>query len=447
MNTLPFASLLNGATSAAIFGLGVCAAAFANYCVDVFGWTRRYRSPWRRFPRDLQAESPVRSWATRIPIFGWLVLAKLALRYGGKSSSTPGWESKTFWIRPFLTEILFAVFVTWRYFSLTNVGWHDEGWIWRSWLVEFSLFWILLCASYVDFDDYVIPDATTIPGAILGLLLSFVAYRSLILSPTNFPLDFKGDAFTFSIGEWFYAKSLERGAPLSSLGVGLRIFYLCGAIWTLWSFALLDRRFYPRFGLKKATAIFFRRLKRSSLTPVVSVLWIVGLVVLFWITTKLCVFDPEDIDSPTRLDCLVYSFLGLFTGVALIWAVRIIGGAALGVEAMGFGDVVLSGVIGSFVGWQGVVVVFFTAPFFGLIFGVLRRFFEHAPQIPYGPFLAIATCCYVVFRAYFNEAMAPWFDDPAFILILGGIGFFLLGFLLLVLRCLKALMRRRPSNG
>ena len=443
MNTLLFASLSSGAASMLVFLLGACAAAFANYCVDVFGWTRRYRSPWRRFPRAYQSESPVRSWTTRIPILGWLFLAKLAFRFGGKSTSAPGWETKTFWIRPFLTEILFAAFVTWRFLSLGDAGWRDSLGIWSSWFVEFVFFWILFCASYVDFDDYIIPDATTIPGAILGLAFSFVAYRSLILSPTNFPLDFAGESFTPSICEWFYARSLEKGASLTRFDVGLRVFSLCATIWTLWSFALLDRRFYPRFGLKKAVAIFLRRLRRSPLTPVVCVIWFVGLVALYFATVKFNSFNPDEFSSPSRIDCLVYSFLGLFVGVALVWAVRIIGGASLGVEAMGFGDVVFSGVIGAFIGWQGAVVVFFTAPFFGLIFGFLRRFFERAPQIPYGPFLALATCVYVVFRSRFNEAMAPWFDDPVFILILGGVGFFLLGILLLALRCVKTLLHSR----
>ena len=443
MNTLLFASLSSGAASMLVFCLGACAVAFANYCVDVFGWTRRYRSPWRRFPRAYQSESPVRSWATRIPVLGWLFLAKLAFRFGGKSTSAPGWESKTFWIRPFLTEIFFAAFVTWRFLSLGDVGWRNSFDVWSSWFVEFVFFWILLCASYVDFDDYIIPDATTIPGAILGLAFSFAAYRNLILSPTNFPLDFGGESFTPSICEWFYLRSLEKGAPLTRLGVGLCVFSLCASIWTLWSFALLDRRFYPRFGLKRATAIFLRRLRRSSLTPVVCVIWFVGLVVLYFTTVKFNSFNPGEVSAPSRIDCLVYSFLGLFVGVALVWAVRIIGGASLGVEAMGFGDVVFSGVIGAFIGWQGAVVVFFTAPFFGLIFGFLRRFFERAPQIPYGPFLALATCVYVVFRSRFNEAMVPWFDDPVFILILGGVGFFLLGVLLLALRCVKALLRSR----
>ena len=36
---------------------------------------------------------------------------------------------------------------------------------------------------------------------------------------------------------------------------------------------------------------------------------------------------------------------------------------------MGFGDVTLLAMIGAFVGWQGVIVVFFLAPFAGAVIG------------------------------------------------------------------------------
>ncbi len=263
MNTLLFASLSSGAASMLVFCLGACAAAFANYCVDVFGWTRRYRSPWRRFPRAYQSESPVRSWATRIPVLGWLFLAKLAFRFGGKSTSAPGWESKTFWIRPFLTEIFFAAFVTWRFLSLGDVGWRNSFDVWSSWFVEFVFFWILLCASYVDFDDYIIPDATTIPGAILGLAFSFAAYRNLILSPTNFPLDFGGESFTPSICEWFYLRSLEKGRAFDS-----------SWRWTLRFFTMrvnLDFMVFCAFGSPILSAFRIEKSNRNIFASIASI--------------------------------------------------------------------------------------------------------------------------------------------------------------------------------
>ena len=48
-----------------------------------------------------------------------------------------------------------------------------------------------------------------------------------------------------------------------------------------------------------------------------------------------------------------------------MWAVRLIGTAALRREAMGFGDVTLMMMIGTFLGWQACSDLFFLAPFAG----------------------------------------------------------------------------------
>jgi len=76
--------------------------------------------------------------------------------------------------------------------------------------------------------------------------------------------------------------------------------------------------------------------------------------------------------------------------------VRIVGTAALKREAMGFGDVTLLAMIGSFVGWQAALLVFFVAPFLGIVIGVLQWIARGEHEIPYGPFLCLATCGAVV---------------------------------------------------
>ena len=91
------------------------------------------------------------------------------------------------------------------------------------------------------------------------------------------------------------------------------------------------------------------------------------------------------------------SAVGFLVGGGIVWAVRIIGGLILKREAMGFGDVILMAMIGSFIGWQPVVMTFFVAPVIALVVfvGVLiinlfsRQEFTWA--MPYGPYLSIAT--------------------------------------------------------
>ena len=96
----------------------------------------------------------------------------------------------------------------------------------------------------------------------------------------------------------------------------------------------------------------------------------------------------------------------------LVWLVRIIGTAALHREAMGFGDVTLMAMIGAFLGWQPCLVIFFLAPFAGLVVGVLRLILFRDREIPYGPFLCLATLLLIVrWHAIWDctsGAFSPW---------------------------------------
>ncbi len=100
---------------------------------------------------------------------------------------------------------------------------------------------------------------------------------------------------------------------------------------------------------------------------------------------------PEWISQHPHWHGLATSLAGLFVGGGIVWAVRIIGQLALRREAMGFGDVVLMAMVGSFVGWQPVVVAFFVAPILALATLVLTRVLRFDHEIPYGPYLSVGT--------------------------------------------------------
>ena len=448
-----------------VFLLSVGLASFANYVVDLLGWTQRWRSPWRAFPKELveRGAAPRRSLASRVPIWGWFELARLVSikkdasqeQSSSKSkrkserrasdakknerlyATIPGWESPYFWVRPALVEMLFAAFVLWRFVYWRDIRFVDSHFYFGEslvcWGAETTLLWFALCASLVDLDDYVIPDAIVLSCAVLGLILSTL-FPYLIYYPVAWPLDFAGRESTFSVVA--FAASFTDAATSSFQRARLFVGGALTLIWSFWSFALLDRRFYLRLGIKRATALFLRRLARSPLTRVVGILWASGLLGIW-----LVVLTTTD-GWFTRLDALANSTLGLLVGTLLIWSVRLVGGSALGVEAMGFGDVILLGALGSFIGWQGVVVVFFLAPFFGLVFGLSRRIVDAEREIPYGPFLCMATLCYVVWRRRFYSALNPYFNDPLFVLGIGLVGLVMLAVLLAVVRIGKGLARR-----
>jgi leader peptidase (prepilin peptidase) / N-methyltransferase len=108
---------------------------------------------------------------------------------------------------------------------------------------------------------------------------------------------------------------------------------------------------------------------------------------------------PQLHGEVNRFFALRSSILGLLLGGASIYAVAWIGTIAfrkklkeIGEEsAMGGGDIKYLAMIGAFLGIKGVILVFFLAPFFGSVVGIIEKLRRKADIIPYGPYLSIAT--------------------------------------------------------
>jgi len=106
---------------------------------------------------------------------------------------------------------------------------------------------------------------------------------------------------------------------------------------------------------------------------------------------------------PYWLQALAGSFAGYLMGGALIWGIRILGSLAVGREAMGIGDVHLLAAVGAVLGWFDPILIFFLAPFSGLLWFVLSKGLSTVMrkrwnELPYGPHLAIATLVVILAR-------------------------------------------------
>ncbi|MEY2726496.1 MAG: Late competence protein ComC [Planctomycetota bacterium] len=84
------------------------------------------------------------------------------------------------------------------------------------------------------------------------------------------------------------------------------------------------------------------------------------------------------------------SLAGLLAGGGVVWTVRILGAWVFKREAMGFGDVVLMAMIGSVLGWQPVLVIFFLAPVPAIAVALVTLVLRRRDEIPYGPWLSLA---------------------------------------------------------
>jgi leader peptidase (prepilin peptidase)/N-methyltransferase len=97
---------------------------------------------------------------------------------------------------------------------------------------------------------------------------------------------------------------------------------------------------------------------------------------------------PDWLRTHPHLHGLAWSLAGLVTGMVLTGGVRIIARAVMGMDALGFGDVMLMGMVGSFLGWQPTVVAFLLAPLCALTIGLSVRLLGGKTYLPYGPYLA-----------------------------------------------------------
>ena len=97
------------------------------------------------------------------------------------------------------------------------------------------------------------------------------------------------------------------------------------------------------------------------------------------------------------LDCVI----GIVAGLSIMGLIRFLGGRAFKREAMGMGDVLLMGAVGSMTGWPGVLFALVVSSFLGSLGGLaamaLSRKWGRNFEIPYGPYICLANAIYLFF--------------------------------------------------
>jgi leader peptidase (prepilin peptidase)/N-methyltransferase len=98
------------------------------------------------------------------------------------------------------------------------------------------------------------------------------------------------------------------------------------------------------------------------------------------------------------------ALLGAAVGFALLWAVAQAGAWVFKEEAMGGGDIKMMAMVGSFLGWRGVLLTVFAGAALGsLIFVPLSL--KKKRLVPFGVFLAVGAAVTFVF----GDAILAWY--------------------------------------
>ena len=390
--------------------LGAFVGALVNWAIYQWAITmHRPISPWmkrrpdRVSPEDgekLKQLAP-RTLADRIPVFGWFRLRR--------DENIRNIWGKNCWVRPLLIEITWVIglplFYWWQLSGgligvdpATKLVAPDAAAypsLATTWFCLHSvLIALMFIATFIDFDEQMIPDNVTVPGTLLALLSAtvFTSSRLPEIVPTPAMLwklliiDFASPP-TPNAGAWL----------LGSTGL-----LSCLLIFTIWVWGLLPKLIPSRdfrlglFGSLKITFATILRPKRRSqcdirtkprrmfgLTKAYLVMWLLGVLLLIVAWLGLL--------GPVQKLSLISAFIGLAVSGGLIWGIRIVARMALGQEAMGFGDVTLMCMVGAFLGWQASIVGFIYSILFALVLAIVLFVMTKKSYLAFGPYLCMGT--------------------------------------------------------
>ena len=414
--------------------LGAAIGSFINWAIYQWALTmHRPISPWMKPRTDWVDEDNAaklnqlqpRTLADFIPIVGWFRLRR-------DGDVVEDWKSH--WIRPLLIELTWLIglplFFWWQHsggligvdpatttpaatLGTTTYASLATKWFW----LHTILIALMFIATFIDFDERMIPDQVTVPGTILALFAAAFFVNSR--------LPFEG----FKTVDMIDFASPNQAGGWHATTIGL---FTCLGIFAVWVWGVLPKRI-PSSDFKLGIFGWFRMMLASIVRPArkskceirttprsmffTTKLYLamlsLGVIVLVaaWLTSL----------SPTAKLSLVSSFIGLAVAGGLIWGIRIVGSYALGQEAMGFGDVTLMCMIGAFLGWQASLAGFVYSIFFAVVLAIILMIITKKSYLAFGPYLCMGSLLallrwpsvWVAFRNFFEMG-------PALLLFFGG---------------------------
>ncbi|MGY8768878.1 MAG: prepilin peptidase [Pirellulales bacterium] len=384
-----------------LFTTGVLLATQINRGIYAFAFDRRFLDPWSKPPKD----APPRKWFDRIPVLGWLAISRESKIHG-----------TGYWIRPLLLELFTGFFFAWYYHWLiggntipTDIpGTLAPGTLHAMYLSHMLLYCFLAIATFIDFDERLIPDNVTVPGFLCGLLLAIFLPNSLLPVPDQVRIGFFNKV-QGPIHATFMQITTPYDFPKYATGIsGLAISIGLLAIW--W-FAICPKLVRKGWGFRRYFQILFASFKKFSFNRYYFSL-LAGLIAIAVLTWSL--------GSVQSWQAFFSAVCGMAFGGLLIWLVRVFASAALGKEAMGFGDVTLMCMIGAYVGWQPIIIIFFLAPLIACLFAVFRYLMTGDLELAFGPYLCFGTLIVLINWAgmwdnYSNMLILGWWLPVIFL--------------------------------
>jgi len=350
------------------FVLGAAIGSFLNVCIY-------------RLPRDISVNKPRRSfcpncqkpipWRQNLPLVSWLVLRGRCANCGSKIA-----------FRYFGVELITALvfLAVWRTFP------------WQIAIAYWVFVSILIVATFVDLEHFIIPDQVTIGGAIAGIIASFAVpelmnadtriaavVRSLLAAALGFVILW----IVLETGKIAFGKKrirLDAPAPFTWTRRGDDADFVVGAEQSLWS------DYFARE--KDRLLLHCEEAKIDNHTY--------SAVTLEFHYNRVSASREE----------FVLDHVAQISGVVRELEIPR--------EAMGRGDLKFLAAIGAFTGWRAVLFSIFAGSVLGSAVGLVTLIIGKrvwSAKLPFGPYLALGALIWIflgdVFVRWYVRLLSP----------------------------------------
>ena len=344
------------------FVLGASIGSFLNVCIYRMPLGMSVNKPRRSFCPHCKYQIP---WHANLPLVTWIVQR-------GKCGNCGAPIAVRYVLVELLTGLLFLG--AWLRITHSAVGQLPGAWVMV--LPLFTFIALLVVATFIDFEHYIIPDEITIGGAVVGVL------------------------FSAGIPVLHGETSHVQGLLMSLLGAG-------AGFGLLWLVSVLGKLAFGKKTLQwDEPRAFTWKLdgERAKLTIGTEDMWWDELFSTEkdWMVMDCARMEVggkvyENIEVRSQYERLELDGVqhDLNTVKEFSGSVRRV---SFKRDAMGFGDVKFMACIGAFLGWKAILFTVMAASVIGALIGglsILLRHREWSAKIPFGPYLSLGALVWI----------------------------------------------------
>jgi leader peptidase (prepilin peptidase)/N-methyltransferase len=346
------------------FLLGAAIGSFLNVCIY-------------RLPRDLSVNEPSRSfcpsckspipWYQNLPLLSWLLLRGRCAQCGNKIA-----------FRYFAVELITALLflAVWRTFP------------WQIAVAYWALVALLIAATFIDFEHFIIPDQITIGGTVAGVIASVIVPQ--LMSTDSRLVASVRSLLAAALGYILLWLVLEGG----KIAFGRKRIRLDAPEPFTWKRHDDDADFV----VGEERSLWSDHFARES-----------DRLLLHCDAARI---DQRSYDGVTLE--FHYNRVTVGSEEFMLDTVDDIAGVVRELqiprEAMGRGDLKFLAAIGAFLGWRGVLFSIFGGSLLGSVVGLVTLVLGKrvwSAKLPFGPYLAVGALVWM----FFGQAFLRWYMD------------------------------------